>query len=97
MPNLISYDMTESTQTSCCCGTLAQQQKRVARFNELIETLSSANTGEARRVLHHAQQTKARIEKWIAVHSHAPARPMRTDAAWQAQVRVMTHSAGEGA
>ena len=89
--------MTERIHTPCCCGTLAQQQKRVARFTELIEQLSMSKAGESRRVLHHALQTRARIEKWIAAHSHAPVRPMRTDAAWQqAQLRTMSHAAGEG-
>ncbi len=93
--------MNERTHKSCCCGTLAQQQKRIARFTELIETLAEDKSGESRRLVHHAQQTKARIEKWIEAHSHAGARPSqlsaRTDAAWQAPVRCISQAARNSA
>jgi hypothetical protein len=88
--------MNESNQRPSCCGTFAQQQMRVAKFDQLIENLSTVNSGEARRILHHAQQTKARIEKWIAAHSHGPARPLQSDAAWQAHVPTINQPAGNG-
>lgn len=89
--------MTESNRRRCCCGTLAQQEMRIAKFDETIERLAGATGGDSRRKLRHAQETKARIQKWIAAHSHAPAGESRVDPVYHRVELAVSHAAGNGA
>ena len=60
-----------------CCGVFAQQVNRAEKVAAEISKLMNDPQPASRRALRLALERKARVENWMAAHSHVTPPPRR--------------------